>query len=347
MVIPYHEELEKENRTFHLKIKDHDKQKSLLDEGRRIHDKDIYIPILSSYLSTDGVLIDCTTSHKNNNMLYQYYQGIELLKSNDDIKRSDNKRLKIINEKYFNQELEKLKLYRVCSDSRSIMNKYCLTDRNILIPKEVKEKIENKKNKLKKIDAYIQRRNELRREIKRLEEGKEINSSDIYYYFGGGQSLRFDSLLIDGKYNLKTDYDESIRKNIIGLLYGYIDLMNTFIKLETYAKNNALDFLKDIDYNDFLVKLVGLDKIENKCFKTITTSRLNINESFFNYKIMNWDIRQIPKYVINKETKKIQLLEQSNYISINSTGKEREYEEEIELIKKKVPYEERYKYLIK
>lgn len=320
MIIPYHEELEQQNRTFHLKVGTTNMNKT--------YDQDIYLPILSQYLSTKGILIECTTPHKNNNMIHKYFEGIDLLKRANAIDTcKDNEKLKIVNEKY-------------------LADKYGITAQNLTIPKEIKEKLENTKNGLSNIDCYIEERNRLRKEISKLEDEKDKEMYDVYCYFESDQRLRF--CLVPKRENIeKKDYDNESIKKMIALLHGYVDIMNTFIDLSKYAKEEGIKFIDKFDYNDFLVQLIGLDKVENKWAKTITTSRLNINETFFNYKIMDWNIKQMPRFVINKEEGKIKLLDQSNFLRTNSIGNEREYEEEINLIKKKVPYNERHKYLIK
>lgn len=91
---------------------------------------------------------------------------------------------------------------------------------------------------------------------------------------------------------------------------------------------------------DLYVQLFNFDKIE-RLKNTITTSKLNIYETFFNYYLMNFVINTIPKVMFNKETKGLIVLEHSDFIV---SGQEREYEEEIQQIKKHVPLNERHRY---
>ncbi len=86
----------------------------------------------------------------------------------------------------------------------------------------------------------------------------------------------------------------------------------------------------------------GFDKIETQVKKTITTSKPNIYEEFFNLMIMDYEIVQLPKLVFDEDTQKFRWIYPNEFIN---TGINREFEEEIKLIKKYVPYNERYKYL--
>lgn len=86
----------------------------------------------------------------------------------------------------------------------------------------------------------------------------------------------------------------------------------------------------------------GFDKIETQVKKTITTSKPNIYEEFFNSLIMDYEIVQLPKLVFDEDTQKFRWIYSNEFIN---TGINREFEEEIKLIKKYVPYNERHKYL--
>lgn len=120
---------------------------------------------------------------------------------------------------------------------------------------------------------------------------------------------------------------------------------------------NILDFLRKYDFansefmkrylmiggelsRDYLVQLFNYDYVE-KIYKTITTSKKNIYEIFFNYLLMEFNIRQISSVGFNPNINDFGYIEPNCYIEI---GTEREYKEEIELIKKYIPYYERYKY---
>jgi len=94
-------------------------------------------------------------------------------------------------------------------------------------------------------------------------------------------------------------------------------------------------------HQDILVSLIGFDKIETTIPKTISTTKVNINETFFNYLIMDYNIVQLPKLVYNQEHNNFKWIKPNPYIQ---TSTEKEYEEEIKLIKKYIPYSERTQY---
>lgn len=92
---------------------------------------------------------------------------------------------------------------------------------------------------------------------------------------------------------------------------------------------------------DFAVQTIGIDKIETQIPKTITTTKLNPYESYFNYLLMDYNIVQLPKIVLEQQRfKKITPKE----FSIISHFDEK-YKKEVELIKK-LPLKEREKYFL-
>lgn len=95
-----------------------------------------------------------------------------------------------------------------------------------------------------------------------------------------------------------------------------------------------------VDSCDFLVQLLNFDKVE-RLPKTITTSKVNINEAFFNYLIMDFNIVQIPKVGFDVTTSDFNYLYPNEFIQYD---KEKEFEENIQLIKKYIPLSERPKY---
>lgn len=92
--------------------------------------------------------------------------------------------------------------------------------------------------------------------------------------------------------------------------------------------------------DDILVRLIGFDKLSTILDKTIITSKSDIYSKFFNYLIMDFNVDQVSKIVYNKDTNDFDIAS-NEFIQ---TKEDKEAEEEINLIKKYVPYEERYKY---
>lgn len=93
---------------------------------------------------------------------------------------------------------------------------------------------------------------------------------------------------------------------------------------------------------DMLVQFVGLDKIETQVFKTITTTKPNIYEEFFNPLVMGYHVVQLPKLIFDEENQQFRWIPPNEFIT---SGINRECEREIKLIKKYVPNEKRYLYL--
>ena len=121
------------------------------------------------------------------------------------------------------------------------------------------------------------------------------------------------------------------------------NLFETFVIVKKSDFDNGN--YKNLRYlaNDILIQLIGFDKIETQLSKTITTSKINVCEEFFNYMIMGYDVVQIPKVVFNAENNSFNIIRTNEFTGYSM---EREYEEEIKLIKKLVPYSEREKYFI-
>lgn len=92
---------------------------------------------------------------------------------------------------------------------------------------------------------------------------------------------------------------------------------------------------------DLIVQFIGFDKIETQIRKTITTSKTNIYEEFFNLLIMDYEIKQIPKLIFDEDTQHFRWIKQNDFIN---AGINRECEKDIQLIKKYVPYKNRHLY---
>jgi len=293
MTIPYYQDLEQKNCiNFGYVLNDNKKQELFL------------YPIMGSYLSASGTLVNCSGGHKGNNFYYSvYYQGVRNL---------------------------------LCNIKGEFLFDY--------------DNVDAHSNKVGILREYL----------------KQLKSGDLSNF----------EVLFDRYYNWAYDFSllnyEEISKNLTGLIVSDIEIYEYFMELKKNADNlvgvtghkdkdilgvvieqepiiEVTDrLLSEIlkDKNDFLVQAVGFDKIETQLRRTITTSKLNINEAFFNYLIMEWQIQQIPKCLIDTESKRLRGIGTNDFSLNNNSGLERELSKEIQLIKKYIPILERPRYFI-
>jgi len=118
-------------------------------------------------------------------------------------------------------------------------------------------------------------------------------------------------------------------------------------------------------FKDFLVQYLGYDSIERAMPdsdlilfnnihdgshgytfsdnpRIIETSCTNINERFYNWLLMDWEIQRVPRYYWNEKEKKFEL-EQINH-SFFQTDKEEILGKEIEAIRNQIPRDKRKAY---
>ena len=120
----------------------------------------------------------------------------------------------------------------------------------------------------------------------------------------------------------------------------YFDLDSRFMKkyMAICVDSNG-DSYSEVA-SDYIVQLAGFAKVE-QLQKTITTASIDIYEPFFNYLLMDFEVKRIPAVVYNNELGDFYYYRPNEFI-VN--GRERELEEEIRLIKKYVPLSERHNY---
>lgn len=120
-------------------------------------------------------------------------------------------------------------------------------------------------------------------------------------------------------------------------------------------KNKIIDFsqvtgITDTDRNafgryrllkDILVQACNYDSIESQLYRTITTSKFNIYETFYDYILHDYKIYQIPKKIYDEQQEKYVDWQQSPFMVSN---KELKLKAELEAICKTVPLEERKQY---
>ncbi len=212
----------------------------------------------------------------------------------------------------------------------------------------------------------------------RMNDPDNVTLDDMRDYINYNANIYFEY-----KYNhyLKGVYSQDAWHLIRSIILSKIAVYNYFIKLYEIS-NNPLDALSQLfemigmknpfvngseclnkktgnplidseeecnqaslidSYLDIVVMVLGFDKIESQVKRMITTSKVNIYQEFFNYLIMDFDIYQLPKIVFDEKKNKFKKVTPNKFIL---SREEREYQKEVELIKRKVLYKERGKYFI-
>lgn len=98
---------------------------------------------------------------------------------------------------------------------------------------------------------------------------------------------------------------------------------------------------RDVVLKDVLVQACNYDAIESQLYRTITTSKFNIYETFYDYILHDYKIVQIPKKVYNETEERYVDWKQSEFLV---SDKELRLKMELESICRNVPLEERDRY---
>lgn len=139
---------------------------------------------------------------------------------------------------------------------------------------------------------------------------------------------------------------------------GDIEKANEFyynyliVQLMSYMKDFCVQYLK-YDSIERAWPLGDLNRINNLYSasngytfspnpRIITTSAQNINERFYNWLLMDWEIQKVPRKVWNEDKKKFE--DEPYVFEYVYKDKEEILGKEIDSIKRLVPREERYKY---
>lgn len=144
-------------------------------------------------------------------------------------------------------------------------------------------------------------------------------------------------------------YSPECKEVLLMLLNSKIQIYDYFLNLGKVFEQESkkeLDFTWKTEQfiQDFAVLSIGIDKIETMFPKTITTTKLNPYEYYFNYLLMDYNIVQLPRVIFDKREKKFITIVPNDY-SMASYYDEG-YKQELELIKKKVPKMDRKKYFL-
>lgn len=157
--------------------------------------------------------------------------------------------------------------------------------------------------------------------------------------------LRLRNLLINCYQN--EDFNQAFGRNLVLM---DADTFGDWYKISHNLENRSSKELQNLydEYfsfmilsylKDTLVQYLGYDSVETQFPRTITTSCVNINERFYNYKLMDFRIFQIPKMIYDPVDMTYKTMP-----VIYQTEKEEILEKEINSIKKLVRRDERYKY---
>lgn len=144
-------------------------------------------------------------------------------------------------------------------------------------------------------------------------------------------------------------FNDSVLKIANGIRLSKLYIYNFFENL-CRTSTNPMEALESLNkllnrndmFVDMLIMAMDFDKVETQLSRTISTSKTNVYESFFNYFIMGFNIMTLPKIVFRRDENMFDMVYPKDLFR---TDREYELEEEVQLIKRKVPYEERYRFL--
>src|SRR5574344_1675458 len=139
---------------------------------------------------------------------------------------------------------------------------------------------------------------------------------------------------------LGLEQDDKIIEKLLEIFNINISKTNLLMKSSSYFFSL---------FDDMIVQLFGFDAIktvkDNKDMSTATiiTSRHNINREYFNYLIMNANIRKVHKIIYDKDDKQFRILSNNE---LADEFHEDSLADEIRYIKTYIPYGDRSKYLL-
>ena len=148
--------------------------------------------------------------------------------------------------------------------------------------------------------------------ICKLKQNGFITSNEYEEYL----NLKYDFPCIypDSYYNLDTlgkviyrhthkkSYNTKLVNLIIGIESAHAGIYDFFYRLRRYSSNyeQDLNFLKELDFNDMLVKCCGFHKVTSLPDQIITTSLINYEDEFREYIEKGWKIDFLPPIIINE-----------------------------------------------
>lgn len=124
---------------------------------------------------------------------------------------------------------------------------------------------------------------------------------ESYYNLSDLEKYRYISLH-------KKTYNPKIVKLIAGIESAHAGLFSFFYHLQ----NNSCDYYRDLDFirqfnlDEILVRCCGFHKISSICDRTITTSCINYEEEFKEYIRKGWTIDFVKPIILNPYTKRVE-----------------------------------------
>lgn len=124
---------------------------------------------------------------------------------------------------------------------------------------------------------------------------------DFYYCLDNLGKIRYNAMH-------KRTYNPRIVKLIIGLQSAHAGLFSFFYNLKNNSCNyyEDLNFVKQLNLDEILVRCCGFHKISSICDKTITTSCINYEEEFEEYIRKGWTIDFVKPIILNPYTKRVE-----------------------------------------
>lgn len=124
---------------------------------------------------------------------------------------------------------------------------------------------------------------------------------ESYYNLGDLEKFRYRSLY-------KKTYDSRIVKLIAGIESAQAGLFSFFyhLKNDSCDYHSDLDFIKQFNLDEILIRCCGFHKISSICDKTITTSCINYEEEFEEYIRKGWNIDFVKPIILNPYTKRVE-----------------------------------------
>lgn len=161
------------------------------------------------------------------------------------------------------------------------------------------------------------------------------------------QLIKWEKSLINKEYDVHPK-EQKMRLYLVKYLINVYKSKNVIWDRD----NSVVDFSKvtgilDVSDNslgryrvlkDILVQACNYDSIESTLYRTITTSKFNIYETFYDYILHDYKIYQIPKKIYDEEQEKYIDYKQSEFMIPDS---ELRLKEELNSICKDVPLEKR------